>query len=64
MTGLVATVREPDDAFSYEGRMPSLSFSVESVLEQIREHFDGVERSRQLTREGAIKRLETGFEPR
>lgn len=64
VTGVVATVRETDDAFSYEVRTPSLSARVESDLERVREHFDGVERSRPLTREGAVERLAAGFEPK
>ena len=62
--GVVATIRETETGFDYEIREPPLGTSGRAAMERIRDHFSTAGRRRPLTREGAVERAETGFEPK
>ena len=61
--GVVVTVRH-DSGFRYEVREPVLTESDRGALETVESHFDGANLERPRTREGAIKRMERGFDPK
>jgi type IV secretory pathway ATPase VirB11/archaellum biosynthesis ATPase len=61
---VVATVRETDDAFAYEVREPRLSTADWHALERVRDHFEGANLRRPLTREGTAERMAAGFAPK
>ncbi|MEF8905708.1 MAG: type II/IV secretion system ATPase subunit, partial [Haloarculaceae archaeon] len=62
--GVVTTVRERAGQLRYETRAPELSASAERALARIREHFEGAELRRPLTREGARELMASGFDPK
>ncbi|MDS0280968.1 type II/IV secretion system ATPase subunit [Haloarcula onubensis] len=61
--GVVVTVRQADE-FQYEVREPVLSASDREALATVESHFDGANIERPRTREGAIERMERGFDPK
>ncbi|WP_440007370.1 type II/IV secretion system ATPase subunit [Halomicrococcus sp. SG-WS-1] len=61
---VVATVRETEEGFRYGVREPVLGPSEEEALERIRDHFEGANLRRPLTREGAVEQVEAGFDPK
>jgi type IV secretory pathway ATPase VirB11/archaellum biosynthesis ATPase len=60
--GVVATIRETADGFSYEVREPSLTAEGHDALARVREHFADAHLKHPLTREGAIERMDAGFD--
>jgi type IV secretory pathway ATPase VirB11/archaellum biosynthesis ATPase len=62
--GVVATVREANDAFAYSVREPGLGPEDRAAMERIRDHFTVVNRRRPLTRQGTAERAAAGFEPK
>lgn len=63
-SGVVATVRETADGFRYDVRTPALGSSDEDALARVGEYFATANLRRPLTREGAVERVERGFEPK
>jgi len=61
--GVVVTVRQAD-GFRYEVREPLLSPGDRDALATVEAHFDGANVERPRTREGAIERMERGFDPK
>jgi type IV secretory pathway ATPase VirB11/archaellum biosynthesis ATPase len=62
--GVVATIRETETGFAYDLREPSLNGDGRVALDRVRDHFAGANLARPRTREGAIERMTTGFEPK
>jgi len=62
--GVVTTVRERAGRLRYETRTPELSGDGERALARVREHFEGAELRRPLTREGARELMASGFDPK
>ncbi|WP_327052845.1 type II/IV secretion system ATPase subunit [Halomicrococcus gelatinilyticus] len=62
--GVVATVRETAEGFHYDVREPALGPADERALERIHDHFEGANLRRPLTREGAVERVDAGFDPK
>ncbi|PSP83834.1 secretion system protein [Halobacteriales archaeon QS_6_64_34] len=61
--GVVVTVRQAN-GFHYEVREPVLSPGDRTALETVQSHFDGANIERPRTREGAVERMEQGFNPK
>jgi type IV secretory pathway ATPase VirB11/archaellum biosynthesis ATPase len=61
--GVVVTVRQTD-GFHYEVREPLLSSSDRDALETIESYFDSANVERPRTREGAVERMDNGFDPK
>jgi len=61
--GVVVTVRQAD-GFRYEVREPVLSPSDRDALATVASHFEGANIERPRTREGAVERMERGFDPK
>lgn len=61
--GVVVTVRQRD-GFRYEVREPALAASERAALDKIESYFDGANIQRPRTREGTIKRMADGFDPK
>jgi len=61
--GVIVTVRH-GDGFRYEVREPVLAPSERAALETVESYFDGANIDRPRTREGAVKRMEDGFDPK
>lgn len=59
--GVVATVREDEDGFTYTTREPPLSETAERTRDRIEARFEDVPRSRPRTREGAAERIRDGI---
>ncbi len=62
--GVVVTVGETDAGFDYSVREPSLTGADAAALETVAEYFAGANLDRPHTREGAVERMETGFDPK
>jgi type IV secretory pathway ATPase VirB11/archaellum biosynthesis ATPase len=61
--GVVVTVRH-HDGFRYEVREPPLTKRDRATLETVESYFDGANIDRPRTREGAVERMERGFDPK
>ncbi len=61
--GAIVTVRQAD-GFRYEVREPVLSPSDRDALATVESHFDSANIERPRTREGAVERMERGFDPK
>jgi len=61
--GVVVTVRQRS-GFDYEVREPVLSAADRDALNTVEAHFDGANIERPRTREGAVERMEQGFDPK
>ena len=60
--GVVVTVRETDREFAYDVREPLLSAEELDALESVEAYFEGSHLERPRTREGAVQRMERGFD--
>ncbi|MDS0277579.1 type II/IV secretion system ATPase subunit [Halomicroarcula sp. S1AR25-4] len=61
--GVVVTVRR-DDRFQYEVREPVLGPDATEMLTTVKSYFDGANIERPRTREGAVERMDSGFDPK
>ena len=61
--GIVVTVRH-GDRFRYEVREPVLTDAGRDALSTVESYFDGANIERPRTREGAVERMERGFDPK
>jgi len=60
--GVVATIRESDSGFHYEIREPSLTATDDAAFADVQAHFADAHLQRPVTREGAIERMDAGFD--
>jgi type IV secretory pathway ATPase VirB11/archaellum biosynthesis ATPase len=60
--GVVATIRETGQDFSYEVREPSLPATEQDALDDVESHFADAHLQRPVTREGAVERMAAGFD--
>ncbi|MFC7019931.1 MULTISPECIES: type II/IV secretion system ATPase subunit [Haloarcula] len=62
--GVVVTIRRAGSEFGYDVREPLLSTPAASALATVESHFEGAHVERPRTREGAIERMDCGFDPK
>jgi type IV secretory pathway ATPase VirB11/archaellum biosynthesis ATPase len=62
--GVVVTIRDDDAGFRYEVREPTLSTAQSATLDRIEEYFADANLDRPRTRQGAVERIEDGFDPK
>ncbi|MEF8838412.1 MAG: type II/IV secretion system ATPase subunit [Haloarculaceae archaeon] len=62
--GVVVTVSETDEAFHYDVREPVLTAGDAASLERVEDYFADAYLERPRTREGAVERMEAGFDPK
>ncbi|MFC7075625.1 type II/IV secretion system ATPase subunit [Haloarcula halophila] len=62
--GVVVTIRSREDGFGYEVREPVLAAGEAEALATVESYFETAERQRPRTREGAVERMERGFDPK
>ncbi|WP_241692799.1 hypothetical protein [Haloarcula salina] len=60
--GVVVTVRRSEAGFRYQVREPALSAADAAALSTVETYFDGAHIERPRTREGAVERMEGGFD--
>ncbi|MFB6307763.1 MAG: ATPase, T2SS/T4P/T4SS family, partial [Haloarculaceae archaeon] len=62
--GIVVTIRTSDREFVYDVREPPLTATEQRTLQRVEEYFADARLDRPRTREGAVERMERGFQPK
>ena len=62
--GVVVTIRETDAGFAYDVREPALGEQGSAALERVTDYFADANLDRPRTREGAVERMNEGFDPK
>ncbi|MFC6836755.1 type II/IV secretion system ATPase subunit [Halomarina ordinaria] len=62
--GVVVTVERVEEGFRYRAREPSLSAEGTRALERVQAYFVDASTTPPLTRQGAVERMRTGFDPK
>jgi type IV secretory pathway ATPase VirB11/archaellum biosynthesis ATPase len=62
--GVVVTIRDTDAGFTYEVREPALGADQRAALDRVTDYFRDANLDRPRTREGAVERMEMGFDPK